>query len=227
MNKNGSLFREALVAEAKHHGIVVTPEALATSCRHYDLLLKWNPRVRLVGSVEPVRAAVELFADSFMAARFATSLVAEPIAGIAVVDIGSGGGFPGIIVRITRPEWRLTLIDSNAKKISFLKTAARELALAETVVMRGRAEELARMEDFKDKFALAFCRAVAPPVAACKLALPFLRAGGLFIAQTGAMEGDTPSFGGKKDGGAVIEKTETYRLTGLAGERRLMAIRKL
>ncbi|MBI5117539.1 16S rRNA (guanine(527)-N(7))-methyltransferase RsmG [Candidatus Poribacteria bacterium] len=221
-----NLFRDALIIEAQRHGIAVMPEALETCLRHYALLLKWNPRVRLVGSVEPERAAVELFADSLMAARFAASLVAEPTARIAVVDIGAGGGFPGIVVQVARPQWRLTLIDSNAKKVSFLKTAIRELALTETVVTRGRAEELAQMENFSQKFDFAFCRAVAPPEVALKLALPFLKAGGLFVAQTGAMEGETLSFGGKKDAVAVIEKTETYRLTGVATERKLIAIKK-
>ncbi|MBI4832337.1 MAG: 16S rRNA (guanine(527)-N(7))-methyltransferase RsmG [Candidatus Lindowbacteria bacterium] len=284
-------FCAALLSEAKRHGVAVTADARDALSLHYGMLRKWNPRVRLVGSVEPRRAAVELFADSLVAARFAQALVAARAAAradISAVDIGSGGGFPGIIVKIVYPQWRITLIDSSTKKIAFLKAAVREAGIEKIDVIRGRAEDLSQRPEMTESFDLAFCRAVTQPAAACALALPFVKIGGFFIAQTGALareakdeknktkgnrpkntEFRVPSFESRvekgredketegllrsglrpfasNDGlggsstsamdafrevaealGAKIEVTHTYRLTGLAGERRLIGVRKV
>jgi len=183
-------FRQALLDETKRLGIEPSRGQLDALCLHYELLRKWNPRIRLVGTVEPRRAAIELFADSLMACRFAEGLEsvekAEANMPLRIVDIGSGAGFPGIPIKVMRPEWELTVIDSIAKKISFLKTLAAELGLAGIHVVRGRAEQLAHEAGFGERFDLAFCRAVAEPAAACKLAAPFLKIGGSFIIQTTA-----------------------------------------
>jgi len=142
---NSDQFRSALIEETERLDAELSGGELDTLCLHYELLRKWNPRVRLVGTIEPARAAVELFADSVLACRFAGGL-AGAHASARVIDIGSGAGFPGVVAKILRPLWPLTLVENNAKKVSFLKTLGHELALADAIVLRERAERLAHMQ---------------------------------------------------------------------------------
>ena len=158
------IFRTALSEESRSLGVELPAEAMDAMCLHYRLLCKWNPRVRLVGTIEPRRAAIELFADSLAALRFAEGL-AIPAAGggnaFRIIDIGSGAGFPGVPIKILRPRCGLTIVDSSAKKTSFLKALVRELHLPDASVVRGRAEDLAHDPDLRERFDLAFCRAGA------------------------------------------------------------------
>ncbi|NQU08903.1 MAG: 16S rRNA (guanine(527)-N(7))-methyltransferase RsmG, partial [Candidatus Abyssubacteria bacterium] len=152
---------------------------------------------------------------------------------LRMIDIGSGAGFPGIPIKILRPRWELTIIDSGAKRISFLKSLMRELHLPEIRVVQRRAEDLAHDPDLRERFDLAFCRAVAAVPVACELAIPFLKVGGSFIAQAssrayspGAESAETVR---KAAGalGATIGKTMSYGLSGATGERSLIQIKKL
>ena len=225
-------FRSALIDETKRLGAELSGGELDTLCLHYELLCKWNPRVRLVGTIEPARAAVELFADSVLACRFAGDLTSDD-ASARVIDIGSGAGFPGIVAKILRPPWRVTLVDNNAKKVSFLKTLGHELDLADTIVLRARAERLAHAPEFRGQFDLAFCRAVADPPAACELATPFLKVGGSLILQ--AVSSPDEEQGGSalqniralaSAVGATIGATRTYTLKGVARKRSLIQVEK-
>ena len=203
-------------------------------CLHYRLLCKWNPRVRLVGTVEPRRAAIELFADSLAVLRFVEGLAIR--AGektLRMIDIGSGAGFPGIPIKILRPRCELTIVESSAKRASFLKTLVRELHLPEILVVQRRAEDLAHDPDLRERFDLAFCRAVATVPVACELAVPFLKVGGSFIAQASsrAYSAGTESAESVRTTagalGATIERAMSYGLSGATGERSLIQIKKL
>ena len=217
-------------------GVELPAEAMDAMCLHYRLLCKWNPRVRLVGTIKPRRAATELFADSLAALRFIEGLALRGGAGFSpfrIIDIGSGAGFPGVPIKILRPRCELTIIESNAKRISFLKTLVRELHLPETRIVRGRAEDLARDPDLRERFDLAFCRAVAAVPVACELAVPFLKVGGSFIAQASSRAysaGTESAESVRKTAGALgatIERAMSYGLSGATGERSLIQIKKL
>lgn len=113
---------------------------------------------------------------------FAARLPAGPA---RVLDIGSGGGFPGVIVAITRPDLDVELLDATSKKTAFVKEAASSLEL-DVVVHTGRAEELARREGLEGGFDVVTARAVAPLARLVVLAAPFLRPRGLLYAIKGA-----------------------------------------
>lgn len=221
-------FRQVLSTETRRLGIELTDNRLAALSAHYALLAKWNPRVRLVASTDPVRCATELFADSLVAARFAEGIVteiADTAAVIRVLDIGAGAGLPGIVLKVLLPRWELTCIEPNAKKVSFLKSLARELRLDGVRIGRGRAERLAHGNDLREQFHFAFCRAVAPPAVACELAVPFLTVGGSFIAQTG--ERDEELRSAAEAAGAKLVTIKSYRLRGMASGRVLARVKKL
>jgi 16S rRNA (guanine527-N7)-methyltransferase len=227
------IFRRALAEEAASLRIDVPAEKLGALCDYYELLCKWNRRIRLVGTIEPKRAAVELFADSLVACEFARSFDSAEAAAttqrvFSVIDIGSGAGLPGTVAKIMASDWNMTLVESDAKKVVFLNQLSRELGLSDIQIERGRAEQLAREPAYRQKFDLAFCRAVAAPATACELAVPFLKIDGSLIIQTTVREEAAEDIRDVADVlGASIDHTMTYVLSATSGERMLIQIRKI
>ena len=227
-------FRRILAEETKSRGIEVSTAPLDALCVHYQLLRKWNARIRLVGTVDPERAAIELFADSLIVCEFARTLApgkgsTKREKGLEVIDIGSGAGLPGVPVKALMPEWRLTLVEAETKRVAFLKELVRGLGWADVRIERGRAEELGRDPKYREGFDLAFCRAVAAPRIACELAIPFLGIGGSFILQTTEKiyaEDAEEISGAALTLGASIDHTRAYALSGSNEQRLLVRIEK-
>ena len=108
--------------------------------------------------------------------------VAAPPPGCRVVDIGSGGGVPGIVIAILRPDLWVTLIDSDRRKSGFLVHVAGLLGLSGVAVEAIRAEDAGHRDGMREAFDLATSRATAPPPVLCELTLPLLRVGGTVCA---------------------------------------------
>ncbi len=173
-------FREILAAAAAHQGIELTGEQLAAFQRYYQILSDWNSRVNITAITEPHEVAVKHMLDSLT--------VLDPAkfpAACSVVDIGSGGGFPGLPLKIVRPDLKLTLLDSQNKRINFLTAVVDELGLPAVTVVHCRAEEGARQARFREKFSVAVARAVARLNVLCELCLPYVALGGWFVALKG------------------------------------------
>jgi 16S rRNA (guanine527-N7)-methyltransferase len=108
--------------------------------------------------------------------------VAAPGTGCSVVDIGSGGGVPGVVIAILRPDLSMTLLDADRRKSGFLIHVAGLLGLQSVHVVADRAEDVGRRDGMRATFDLAISRATAPPAVLCELALPLLRTGGTLCA---------------------------------------------
>jgi 16S rRNA (guanine527-N7)-methyltransferase len=132
--------------------------------------------------------------------------------GSPTIDIGSGGGFPGIPIKIVRPETELTLLESNGKKAAFLRDMTAELGVEGVLVVNDRAETVAHDQAHRERYALAMARAVAPLRVLLELSLPFLRIGGWLAAPKGS--------GAQRE----VREAETALLT-LGGE--ITDVRKL
>ena len=117
-------------------GRALTEQELGAFSRYIDLLQQWQRIHRLVGSVEPGWIVENLFLDSLLFLR-----VLPPHLG-SMVDLGSGAGFPGIPIKIVRPHLEVALIESRSRRVSFLSTVLRELALDRIRVVAGRVESL-------------------------------------------------------------------------------------
>jgi 16S rRNA (guanine(527)-N(7))-methyltransferase RsmG len=102
----------------------------------------------------------------------------------SVIDVGTGAGFPGLPLKIARPDLRLTLLDSSAKRVMFLREAANALEL-EAGAIHGRAEELGQKPEHRGLYGLVTARAVAALPILCEYCLPFARVGGVFAALKG------------------------------------------
>jgi 16S rRNA (guanine527-N7)-methyltransferase len=104
---------------------------------------------------------------------------------LEVIDIGSGGGFPGCPIAIAFPSWQVTLLDSTHKKISCLKTLCQTLPLANVTALCDRAETLGRDARYRETFDLAAIRAVGSSSTCAEYALPFLKVGGMAVLYRG------------------------------------------
>jgi 16S rRNA (guanine527-N7)-methyltransferase len=107
--------------------------------KHLDLLLKWNSKINLSAVRDPEQIVTRHYGESFFAARH---LLDDLSARAAAIDIGSGAGFPGLPIKIWAPALELTLIESNHKKVAFLRETIRALALSGITVFANRAEKL-------------------------------------------------------------------------------------
>jgi len=143
-------------------------------------IISWNKKLNLTGLKDAEEIGSKLYDDSLNIAG------ALDLGGaIKVIDVGCGAGFPGIPLKIEYPSIQLTLIDSIGKKIEFVKHAIKLLDLKDTSAICARAEELGREKDFREQYDLAVSRAVAKLNTLCEYCLPFVRIGGLFVAQKG------------------------------------------
>lgn len=102
------------------------------------------------------------------------------------IDIGAGAGFPGVPIKIVRPDLRLTLLEATGKKAAFLELLVDRLGLTRVTVIHGRAEDIARQPAHRERYRLALARAVAPLRTLVELALPFLEPGGYLAAPKGS-----------------------------------------
>ena len=130
----GELFRPILEAELSANGLNVTEDCVARLTRHYELLVKWNPTVRLVGSTDPRTVARRHTGESL-------SLVNHlPRPDGRLLDIGSGNGFPAIPLKCALPKLEVIMMEPMLKKSVFLETAIVELGLTRAKVLRERVD---------------------------------------------------------------------------------------
>jgi len=99
-----------------------------------------------------------------------------------MLDLGSGGGIPGLVLALEQPDWQWTLLDANERRTAFLTTAVETLGLrAQVAVTRARAEELGRLDQWRQAFAAVCARSFGPPAVTAECAAPFLYADGILI----------------------------------------------
>ncbi|MEG0386617.1 MAG: 16S rRNA (guanine(527)-N(7))-methyltransferase RsmG, partial [Solibacillus sp.] len=99
-----------------------------------------------------------------------------------LVDIGTGAGFPGLVIKIVYPHIHVTLVDSLKKRLVFLETVISELGLEKVECIHGRAEDLGKNKDFREKFEVCASRAVANLAVLSEYTLPFVKVNGYLIA---------------------------------------------
>jgi 16S rRNA (guanine527-N7)-methyltransferase len=175
-----SQFRSVLAAGAAELGLKVPESHLEAYAAHFTLLLARRPAAGLTSVTDPASIAIKHFLDSLTCL-----LVREVAPGERIADVGSGGGFPGLVLAVARPEAEYTLIESNQKRAYFLEEAANALHLGNITVIRERAEDIGHDPAHREAYSLTLSRAVAPLPVLLEYCLPLARVGGHCLAMKG------------------------------------------
>lgn len=176
----GFIDKAALADLAASFGVSLDETALDRFDLYAKLLCDWNEKINLTAITDPGEIVVKHFADS-LSVLGAVS-VKE---GASLIDVGTGAGFPGLALKIARPDLRVTLLDSTKKKLLVLEDIAQKLDLS-VVLLHKRAEEAGRDPLLREQFDLATARAVANLRELAEYCLPFVRVGGRFLAMKSA-----------------------------------------
>lgn len=156
--------------------IELSDGALELLNRYYEMLVDTNKVMNLTTITEYSEVIIKHFADSA-----AIGCITDMNGNIDVIDVGTGAGFPGIVLKIVYPQLSVVLLDSLNKRVNFLKNVITELGLTDISAIHGRAEDIARNKDYREKFDLCVSRAVANMSSLSEYCLPFVKVGGRFI----------------------------------------------
>ncbi len=188
------------------------------------LLLEWNQKFNITRIVDPHEIVIRHYLDSLSLLNF----VKIPT-GSRLIDIGTGGGMPGIPLKIAVPDLQLTLLDSVKKKLTFAEVAAAELGLSDVETLHARAEDAGQDRKYRERYHFAVSRAVARLNLLAELCIPFCKIGGKFIAYKGP-EGEAEIELARKAlkslEGEVV-KVHKFTLPHSDAERTLIVIKKV
>ncbi len=211
---------EILTAGFAALGVAADADALAALKRYYLLLDERNRVMNLTAITGEEDTARQHFLDCGALLRCAD------FRGKRCVDVGSGAGFPGLVLKLLEPSLELTLLDSQQKRVGFQQEVCAALGLGGVTCLQGRAEEAAAL---RERFDIAVSRAVARLDLLCELCLPLVKPGGLFLA----MKGPAPEEELAEAAHAVRvlgggeARVEKYALPGTDAVHSAVLIRKL
>ncbi|HJZ50199.1 MAG TPA: 16S rRNA (guanine(527)-N(7))-methyltransferase RsmG [Roseiflexaceae bacterium] len=169
-----------LAATAATWGLPLSPTQLDQFTVYAAELRRWNERINLTAVADEPGIVTRHFLDSLRCAQ------SWGVAPESLIDIGAGAGFPGLPLKILRPELQLTLVESIAKKAAFLRHIAETLGLTNVEIVVARAEVAGRNPAHREHYAVATARAVAELRILAEYCLPLCRIGGRFLAPKGA-----------------------------------------
>ena len=215
-------IRQKLILESKNLGIKITAEQAAKFQKYMELLVEWNEKLNLTAITEPEEILEKHFLDSLT-----TLLACKPKDGSKVLDVGTGAGFPGVPIKIVRPDLQVTLLDGSNKRLNFLGELCSELGV-ECRRVHKRAEEAGLDKAMRENYDIVIARAVAQLRVLCEYCLPLVKMKGYFIAMKGPGANEElfearnalDILGGDK---VDIKQVQLPN----AGERNLIVVRKL
>lgn len=204
------------------HGVTLDKEALMRLDLYAERLIETNRQFNLTAVTNPDEVTVKHFADSLVLLG-----KTEFPAGASLLDVGTGAGFPGLALKLARPDLSVTVLDGTRKKLGFIRAVLEETGLAgETLHLR--AEEAGKLPKYREKFDFVTARAVADMAVLVEYCLPFVRAGGLFLAMKSAAAeeeiqnaaGAVRLLGGKAEQNLLFDLVENT-------PRRIVFVRKI
>ncbi len=200
------------------YSINVSEEKVNLFEKYYNILIEYNKKFNLTAITEREEVIIKHFVDSLLGV--------DNITGNKLIDIGSGGGFPAIPIKIFKPDTVLTMLDSTGKKCEFLNAVCSELDLKNAGAICARAEELAKDFSYRENYDVCTARAVARLNTLCEYCMPFVKVGGYFVAYKGDAEEELIEAKNaiKVLGGELI-KVDTFELEG--AKRQIIVIKKI
>jgi len=218
-----SILADKLRNGAAQLGLTLGDKEVKLYLKYLESLIIWNEKFNLTAIREPDEILVKHFLDSMAVLPY----IKEKF-NLRLLDVGTGAGFPGIPVKIVRPEIDVVLLDSLNKRINFLNHLISELQLKQITCIHGRAEDYGRQEEYREAFDLVTSRAVARLSVLAELCLPFVKVGGVFIAYKGpkSREEIEEARGALNILGGELTRHVEVKLPGIEEVRSLLFISK-
>ncbi len=171
---------EKIIPLCNSFGVEITTETIEKLNMYGSLLIEWNEKINLTAITEPEEVLYKHFYDCIL--FFKNSQVPQ---NAKIIDVGTGAGFPGLVLKIVRPDLEVTLLDSLNKRITFLNDVIEKLGLIGITAVHSRAEDGGKNPAFREKYDIACARAVAAMPVLLEYCVPFVKIGGQFIAMKG------------------------------------------
>lgn len=212
---------DLFIEETKKLGIELISQQLDKLNQFYELLISWNKKMNLTRIIEKEDVYLKHFYDSLTLSK-----VIDLNQDLTICDVGSGAGFPGIVLKICFPNLKITLLDSLQKRVNYLNEIIKELDLKNIEAIHTRAEDYAKQN--REKFDIVIARAVANLKILSELCIPMVKVNGLFIAMKANIEEEienSTEILNKLD--SKIEKIETFYLPIENSIRNIILIEKL
>ena len=209
---------ERIIEILNTKGIICTDSQADLLFRYMKGILDWNERINLTAIKDEEEFILKHYADSL-------SIINEPEYQEAetIIDIGTGGGFPGIPLAIMSPEKKYVLLDSLEKRLKIIDGLCQHLGIENVKTLHERAEDAGRNPEYREQFDLCVSRAVADLAVLSEYCLPFVKADGSFIAYKGK-EIEEELMRSEKS--IKLLGGETDRITGSITDQQLVIIKK-
>ena len=205
--------------EFKKYNLDLSQEKYDKFYKYAEFLVEYNKNVNLTAITEPREVLIKHFIDSSLILSYI-----EIPENSSIIDVGTGAGFPSVPLKIMRPDLKITLLDSLAKRIVFLQKLC-ELIEADAEFIHGRAEDIAKMSEYREKFDFSCARAVANLSVLSEYCIPFVKVGGTFISMKGPNENPLDSESAVNILGGKIYEIHSYSLEN--DSRNIIEIKKI
>lgn len=217
------MIKDLLLNFIKDYKITLTENQYEQFQKYFELLAEWNEKMNLTAITDESGVALKHFADSLSLLNFVDIPQNSSLA-----DVGTGAGFPGVVLKIARPDIKLTLIDSLNKRLVFLNEVCSQLGI-DAELIHSRAEDGARDEKLRESFDFAVSRAVARMNVLSEYCLPYVKVGGAFCAMKGAQANEEfkESLNAINTLGGKLENKYFFELPENGGERAIAVVRKV
>lgn len=218
-------FKQALEENAHKNGIELSNEMLNKFEQYIDILLEWNKKINLTAIDDKYEIIQKHLIDSLEIVKYIKK-------GSKLIDVGTGAGFPGLVIAIFfNGEVEITLLDSLEKRVNFLNLVINELKLKNVKAIKGRAEECGRNYDLREKYDYAVARAVAPLQILLEFNIPFIKVEGKCLLLKGSNYLDEVNSSKNALKTLYANITNTYKYNYLVREeeykRVILEIKKL
>lgn len=208
---------EILKKHAPEYAVDISDD-LANKLEIYaEQLREWNEKINLTAILDDEGIAVKHFLDCLLVTK-----TADFKSGMSVIDVGTGAGFPGLVIAAAYPEMNVTLLDSTGKKLKAVEAIANKMGVENVKIVHARAEDMGKNPEFREKYDFATARAVAQLRVLLEYTLPFVKKGGNFLSLKAAIaeeEIDGASHSLQVLGGK-IEGVNTFNLPD--GDKRVI-----
>lgn len=216
-------IKNIIKEKAEVLGVLVSDDLIEKLEIYAKELKEWNEKINLTAITDDEGIAVKHFIDSLMLLKYID--IPE---NSKIIDVGTGAGFPGLVIAAARPDVKVTLLDSTGKKLKVVNDIGEKMGLLNYEILNMRAEEAGQKKEYRELYDFATARAVAELRVLSEYCLPFVKQNGYFISMKGALadkeiENATNAL---KTLSGKIEEKYNFNLCD-AGERNIIKIKKI